>query len=404
MKTISRDQLNDLIAHLNDKGINAKVRNVNLDNLVTRPAYRQLIPVDSLDEHDLADLLWEQPYRYYGLMQYAQIDLNNGDDSGMMFMMMVQDVMTRHYKNQWNGLDLNRVEPMSRYDVVSRSGWAWREMDQASFNFFTCSDLKDMEQGLHFKSGTEQPYFYSDLTVRITEDQERLAEAFVKQMTEEADAESPIISKVPMGNYVLGKVALPLIDEYIEYSSIRLVITRSGLYVTIVGKSRFFNFAWYPHSHLGAWQAGHKLGVLFNIFLSCLWRDCCVVQEKIVKQKVQLTSITPKKKRSKNYNYLILPRTVYKAEWAPDEQREIIARTAHGVRAHYRRLLDGAKASEGAAENAEMFGFPAPPDGYTFVQPHTRGDGEPLPTQPKRIIAKGLHVARIALANIEVAA
>ena len=53
----------------------------------------------------------------------------------------------------------------------------------------------------------------------------------------------------------------------------------------------------------------------------------------------------------------------------------MIQRQAHGVRGHLRRLRSGWSASGNATTTAEEFGMTIP-DGFTFVRPHIRGEGQ----------------------------
>jgi len=81
------------------------------------------------------------------------------------------------------------------------------------------------------------------------------------------------------------------------------------------------------------------------------------------------------------------------AEWGEPEARRGLARAAHAVRGHLRRLPAGWKAHPGALRLAEGFGVVVP-EGFTFVRPHLRGGRAAPPEQeaPPEIpaVARGL--------------
>jgi hypothetical protein len=99
---------------------------------------------------------------------------------------------------------------------------------------------------------------------------------------------------------------------------------------------------------------------------------------------------------------VMLPRTIYDVEWTDDtsawQQRHGVA--LHTVRAHYRLLSDGRQRSEHALSEAGEAGFPEPPAGYTFVRAHVRGEHDTGDIRPPRIVAKGLHAAKVALSRL----
>jgi hypothetical protein len=81
------------------------------------------------------------------------------------------------------------------------------------------------------------------------------------------------------------------------------------------------------------------------------------------------------------------------AEWEEPEARRRLARAAHAVRGHLRRLPAGWKAHPGTLRLAEGFGVVVP-EGFTFVRPHLRGGrekgrAEAIPPEPEAV-ARGL--------------
>ena len=81
------------------------------------------------------------------------------------------------------------------------------------------------------------------------------------------------------------------------------------------------------------------------------------------------------------------------AEWEEPEARRRLARAAHAVRGHLRRLPEGWKAHPGTLRLAEGFGVVVP-EGFTFVRPHIRGGrekgrAEAIPPEPEAV-ARGL--------------
>ncbi|MEM2493684.1 MAG: hypothetical protein QXE23_09125, partial [Nitrososphaerota archaeon] len=77
-------------------------------------------------------------------------------------------------------------------------------------------------------------------------------------------------------------------------------------------------------------------------------------------------------------------------DWGEREERERIARAAHAVRGHLRRLPPGWKPSEEARAIAMGFGVVVP-DGFTFVRPHMRGGRKEGEGEGEReAVARGL--------------
>ncbi len=159
---------------------------------------------------------------------------------------------------------------------------------------------------------------------------------------------------------------------------------------------------WTPEMHRTTLVAGQatRLSALLEVTAAALWRDLCVAGETVIRPRngsgrglprppAALTA--PVQPGRPAVRVLPARRIVLTGprEWGAAAEREVIARQAHGVRGHLRTLHAGWSASADARRIAEEFSIPVP-DGYTFVRPHTRGEGESA-GQPNVVVqARGL--------------
>lgn len=327
----------------------------------------------------------------------------------------------------WRGLDVRHLKHYTseyrQIDVLAALAPAM-PLSQTILDFLTLRDIPHASLDC-ILTGAAMPVFNGDIETNVTRffstDTEdiRLAMAFRKQMVQEAE---PHRHNVPTGIYVLQREPLPRLDELIEYQEIRLYISPRGICGAIIfdpppdtydlaiashkdghlSLPAFIPFCWMPEDDTNTVQVFVPSAVHFalEILFASIWRDACIVQEKALQERRDRGKAYKASKRyTPHENPLRLPRTVYRSQWATDADRQIteaISRSAHAVRGHYRRLADDHTASETAAETAQEYGYPAPPDGYTFVRPHTRGSGD-LQSQTRRVICKGLQVARTLL-------
>jgi hypothetical protein len=166
-------------------------------------------------------------------------------------------------------------------------------------------------------------------------------------------------------------------------------------------------FHWKPGSLPSDNMLSLSFGELMNAILSAIWRDLCVAGNKTV---TEVSSRPPshqnnmpsknkrnKHKRKPKSNILILPTANIKKmsirgtfQWATDEEREQIKRSAHYVRGHKRVLPPGHKPSDKSKELAAYAGIILP-EGVTYVSPHARGtDAEEEVPHATPIYSKGL--------------
>jgi hypothetical protein len=304
----------------------------------------------------------------------------------------------------WHGLDIRHthdkdaqhvVRELSAFDICVALLPGIKHLNQSAFDFLTLKDVKDRvldSKLVNFGDDMFNLFQYD-------EDDLRLSMAFSLQMIEEA---APFSRHAITGAYVLQHTPLPYLDTQIVYDTIRLLFVPNGIFATIISDNWYVPFFWSPNGINSSRVFFHTRGVFsFEVLMSCIWRDACVVREKwCERQQGKRGYVTPHTKRAAPGS-LVLPRTVYYSNWGTDADRESVtdrARSAHAVRGHYRELPDGWTRSEKALEQARENMFPDPPDGYTFVKPYATGLGESKNEQPyRRVICKGLHVASIAL-------
>lgn len=303
----------------------------------------------------------------------------------------------------WRGLDVRHLKAQEgqenrQFDVFAALDVATPHLTQATFDFLTLRDggdykLDDALVATSFEL-TAESYLFAD------EEDVRLCMAFRQQMVQEAE---PLRHNICRGAYVLLREPLPRLDQLLIYDYLRLVLTPAGIGVAVVweGDRWYIPFWWSPDSDINTSQVWvpPRLRFALDVLLAAIWRDACIVQQKTFTERRDVGKGYKAKSKPKHQSDTIrLPRVVYKSSWGPTSDREVIeriARRAHAVRGHYRALEDRT-ASEMAVEAALEYGYPEPPEGYTFVRPHTRGTGEAMPAV-RRVICKGLQVAKTVL-------
>lgn len=294
----------------------------------------------------------------------------------------------------WRGLDVRHIhgssENIVQFDVLAALDAATKrvKLTQQQFDFLTLADVKG--------AIIDSMLVAQDIPSLFDYDPERirLISAFRDSLVAEA---APHAHKVAVGAYVLAYTPLPALDAEIAYETLRLLITPRGIFCTIVYQSNYAPFFWSPDGINTSQVYVHPRGVFaLEALLAGIWRDACIVREKWHEatggKRGGVTTRQPEKKQGA----LVLPRTVYVSQWGSGADRELVHRAAphaHTVRGFYRVLPEGQQ-SHGADERAAEFGYPAPPDGYTFVRPHTRGEGDVRETA-RRIVCKGLQTISI---------
>ena len=316
---------------------------------------------------------------------------------------------------RWRGLDIRHI---NNPWVMATLGMVGTHLNQEMVNFVTCADL-----GKYTEDILIQIDDYAMMRYRIDEAPEtinketliafgqrhflaqngmdELAIAFGDKMIDEA---KPYHASVYTGFFTMKHIQLPELDKLVLYDEIRLVITPSGILASFVYHSeKFYTLAWWGNNGIqSGWIHSERFGWAFHVFASCLWRDACVVAKKALATKRTIVASKKDRKRSRNKGNgkVVLPRTIYEVQWADDSDREHIVHRAHQVRGHYRMLREGWSRSEMAVEKAQEWGYPEPPDGFTFAEPHQRGSGEPLP-KIRPVVCKGFQVANIVMQELE---
>lgn len=234
---------------------------------------------------------------------------------------------------------------------------------------------------------------------RTSDEAKALASAFAGQMTAEAEAAGrpPLI-----GSFVMKPPDyLPLLGA-MDADHIRLIIHPTGIWCSFVFADGEIAPLWWSPRRVGTFVLPGRLAWAARVFLACLWRDATVVKNagafrvKAIGSRRGREGDGPQKPR-----VVILPRSIRTMEWSDDEFKLYYdgqGRDAHNVRAHYRKLPENWRASEDAIRQADRFGYPAPPDGFTFVRPYRVGDEDAPP--PPRVVARGLQVAGVTLARL----
>ena len=153
---------------------------------------------------------------------------------------------------------------------------------------------------------------------------------------------------------------------------------------------------------------------LLHPVLAGIWHDLCadaVVLEDDVPRE-ERGGHAPSGRRTPGRTTRVLPavRRPVRATWADAIDRETIRRAA-AVSAEYRRLPTGWQEREThadvarrrirTAQRAEQYGYPAPPPGFTFVRPHTRGGAaEPTAGASVTVRARGLFTLALGMRQV----
>jgi len=263
--------------------------------------------------------------------------------------------------------------------------WDQGEITPAALRFLTGGSLREA-----MPSTDQQPHERENPYVadRV------LAAGLVTGLLREADEQAVY---VPGGAFILS---LP--DDYplrswgVEDLSVWAEPDRMWVGVRDAGRRMSVSFLWRPGGSLPESAVQPECEPLLLVTLAALWRDLRVAGERAVPARKSAGGPAPHHPRPNPQPAnpkLVLPRTrwVLRGEhrtWSTPAERETIARRAHGVRGHLRRLHSDWRAAENAAALASEYGL-ALPDGHTFVRPHIRGEHEADQHQTI-VIARGL--------------
>lgn len=336
--------------------------------------------------------------------------------------------------DSYAGLDIRGVS-MAAYDLAELMPGI-KYLTQADLNFLTLQDVKGAKHRGLYLQGTGGPDITQEVGLLETAAESDVFEALtvatatadvrgdpreislaalVKRYREGAEAQAlmrafqaqliaeaePHKARVITGAYVLDRVPFPQLDAYISYDNLRLVIGPRGIFFSIVktdeaGESYYVTSYWAPDSPPVLLDP--VLYPMISVVLAGVWRDACVIREKWYTERARNLYHYSKTQLRRKVAPLILPRQVSRVSWASDVERVSIAHTMHTVRGHYRRLAEGWKQGDKAADMARHYGYPEPPAGYTFVIPHTRGEGAAEAEGPaRRVICRGLMSVKVSL-------
>jgi len=342
------------------------------------------------------------------------------------FFKMIGLLQIQSYPDRWRGIDMGHLAHQLRWSYVLEllrgpqpphpSMWDWltqppqawvRRQRHATPNEITGDELKE-RLGLPDGWPTEHDAPITDLEAS------RLKQAFMQELLDEARTETDAAGPV-VGPFIL----MPPFKRFEDSGPIKVFVHPEGVYASLWGQPfasvnapiEAVPTIYYLGGREQAIGNRHHIagGIDTYLLLAGIWRDACVVRHKLYveRERERYKPSSKAAKRAQHDNPLRLPRQIPIVEYADDTvEREGNRRAAHAVRGHYRWLYrpvsDDAK--EAAASRAEDYGYPAPPDGYTFVMPHLRGNDEgDLPGEyvvyapPKRVICRGLHVLKSLL-------
>lgn len=356
-----------------------------------------LAAVQSMDDDELDDWMWRYPGVIQKMFQAVSERFELFENPEMHTMAIHLNRETK--RKIWRGLWLGNIAPDARMLVVSTL--CQGNVTQEVLNFLTLVDVPgakyQMEKAYDPTDDySSRPYQAATLDeFYIEESAKDLASAFGRQMVEEA---APDRGRIVLGEFVMEREPLDYLDALIRYNSVRLSISPTGICGSLVQEANYLTFWWSPEGAT-TWSLGGKHAWALNTMLACIWRDACVVKKQMFQERSR-SIYKPRrgKKQTLAGKKLILPRIIKQCSWGRDAERERITHAEHEVRAFYRQLPAGQNGSRAARETAAEFGYPKPPEGFTFVRPHTRGNGEGESVgEVQTVVCLGLQVAHLAL-------
>jgi hypothetical protein len=206
------------------------------------------------------------------------------------------------------------------------------------------------------------------------------------------------------GEATIKRTGIKMLDTLPKhYDEIRLVVMPDGIYGSMVFDSGVVPFFWSQRGDTLRLGFGQRYGLAFALYFSGLWQDLHTeptVIERIISKKKQKGALQASKSASRGntpHGTIYLPKRIYNIQYADDNLNQWQASNrARAIRAHYRRLQNGHTMSTRAHDLCNDYGFPIPPQGFTFVSPsHTEATASPI--SAPRIVAKGLHITKAVL-------
>lgn len=336
--------------------------------------------------NDLVWSMWDDPWQLASHWGYVALLLLNEKPEGRQALQDMAKlsvfVSTRDYPDHWKHLSLKHIAVPMRLWLLSSitSKHALPFLTQEIFNFHTLADVDEALYGVVSRRQNMDAMTPREIEENLIQaytmpaEDIVLAQAFCKQLLEEAATGRPIA-----GSFVMTRVPFPLLDKHLEYSEMRLTFLPTGILATLVNGKRFHPFYWHarmentriPFAH------GAEPDLALDLVMCGIWRDACVVRHRFVEERTYKTYAPNRNKKIAKRVYL--PRQVVEVAWAGEREQSEIIRSAHVVRGHYRHLPTNWKRSEASEEKAREYGYPLPPEGFTFVEPHTRGTQDAKP-------------------------
>ena len=265
---------------------------------------------------------------------------------------------------RWHDLDISHVLSGDRASFLAAIHPFLNQIDQETLDFITCREfgyefylfVKDVDS---YKSGYQIENSRRDF--------KELASSFQESIFAEVEG---LIPKV--GKFWMEKEEFALLDEAIEYTSLRIVTLPTGMILSLINEG---NHGYSVVSITKEFEStsilfGVNVCLLLNILQLALWRDLCVVY--IDEYDDETPSRTRKRRQprpSKNDSKrtLYFPRRrVRRRSWTTKTEKDEVEHVLSKWPPHYRYIYPN-RASSLAHEKARLHGWPIPPPKYTFV-------------------------------------
>lgn len=373
-----------------------------------------------IDLGKMVDHYWQEPQELAGHLGEMAENIMYGRNAYTTIdhMAVLSALVTaRDWKPRWHGLDLKHIPAPVRLWVLSRLTFdgARPYLNQEVFNFLALADHPEPVLGLRSlqfaidgnKKGEidgRLPLFeilnntrelrariLSAYSLSLTE--AKLAMAFRNQLVQEA---RPYEKKVFTGALIMDRIPFEHLDRHMEYDTLRLVIVPTGIFCSPIKDNCYMPFFWTAagDTHM-PFLSSAQIDMSLDVLMAGIWRDACVVQKKFIEERVNKD---PRPRSGKKSGVVVLPRQIREVAWADERERTGITHAMHKVRGHYRELPEGWHTSDTARALAEAKFFPPPPEGFTFVSPHTRGHGDEAErVDVRKVVCQGLRTVAIAL-------
>lgn len=207
---------------------------------------------------------------------------------------------------------------------------------------------------------------------------------------------------------VTGAFTLELPNDYPlrswSISALRVYADANGLWIATIDTdgSVGVSFQWQPHRPIRPFCVDPRAEPLLQITLAALWRDLQVAGDAAIPHAGRSTNAPTSQRPTAppaSHRRITLPRRQAQhinghRQWGSTADRESIRR-AHHVCGHLRRLTSAKEASDDSQARAQRHGIILPA-GFTFVRPHTRGQGH-IEQRETIVVARGLSTAVAAV-------